>query len=206
MDKDADEAVEELKKLLRAGNDAELARALKLDKRTVSAWRARKRVPQRYIEMLNGQSSAAVAVGPVYWSYQEQAAFSLTLFRYSRSFQNEFNCYNISQALRVLSSSSDDFWALMKDAQRDLMNVDMSNSPGSALAVLIHEDMKSPKETDEKCHRAMQENRPSVEWQDGSVTDPSGKPLRYPQPWGVGKIAHTFKKPPLKTNTFPKRV
>lgn len=180
MDSDVDDVLEALKKHLRVSSDAELARSLRVNKRTVSAWRARKKVPARYVSMLEGQSSLPVAVGPVYWSGHEEAAFALALFRYSRAFQNELNGENFSQALRVLINSPSDFWELMRQAQLDLSRVDDVNSPSAAIAVLLHEDIENGAAANESYRDVMRENRPSIVWTDGTETDAKGKPVRFP--------------------------
>lgn len=180
MDKDADEVVDALKAHFKVNSDTDLARKLRVDKRTVSAWRARKKVPQRFIGMLEGQSSHAVAVGPAYWSDHEQAAFALALFRYSRAFQDELNGDNFNQAFRIADSAFIDFWALMERAQSDLSDVWGVNSPASALALLIHDDIENREAMNKQSHRIMRENRPSITWTDDTVTDAKGRPARYP--------------------------
>ncbi|TDL88039.1 hypothetical protein [Meridianimarinicoccus aquatilis] len=177
MDMDADQIVDALKGHFNVDSDIELARALKIDKRTVSAWRSRKRVPQRFIGMLTGQSSHPHAVGPVYWHNQEKAAFCLALFRYARAYTSEFNEKGFNEALKVLDHANDDFWALMRRAQSDIGKLEGGNSTSAALSMLIHDDIENSAAINEQSHRIMRENRPSITWSDGTTTDAKGRPL-----------------------------
>ena len=61
------ELVNRLKEHFRVEKDADLARVLGVDKRTVSAWRSRGNVPRRYVPILEGENHQSVLTPPLRW-------------------------------------------------------------------------------------------------------------------------------------------
>ncbi|MGS4946965.1 hypothetical protein ACVDG3_15920 [Meridianimarinicoccus sp. RP-17] len=163
MDKTADEVVEALKQHFKVITDSDLARALRLDKRTVSGWRARQRVPAKFAGILEGEALHREATAPAYWSDYENAAFALALFRYAKIFGAELQGNNFAEIIQILDHSASDFWAIVRDAQYDTLKLGTINSAATTLALLIHEDLQNPEAVVEKCDRIMRENRPPVD-------------------------------------------
>lgn len=139
----ADHIVDELKKKLRAGSDAELARKLTVDKRTVSAWRARGAVPARYRQILDGNiGHASIATPPLNWGERERAAFELSLYRIFRAVAPEFGKDDFQRQYKIVHQIFPSIWFLMRDAQKDLSDyLEANGVPATAaVALLIHQD------------------------------------------------------------------
>lgn len=66
--RDIEETIEALKLRMKAVTDSDLARKLAIDKRTVSAWRARGAVPERYLSITAGADHQTVNTPPLRWA------------------------------------------------------------------------------------------------------------------------------------------
>jgi hypothetical protein len=141
---DPESTIEALKLKLNAASDADLARKLAVDKRTVSAWRARGSVPDRYIAILEGQSHQSIMTPPLRWGPYEDCAFRLALFRFTRvkapaaitnDFRTVFDAFAHPRG----------FWLLMVRCQRDIAAAmeNRTDSVDTAMALVMHDDMAS---------------------------------------------------------------
>lgn len=139
---DAEATILALRRKLGAASDADLARMLLVDKRTVSAWRSRGSVPDRYTAILEGESHQTIMTPPIKWGRHEECAFRLALFRYTRvraaaAVSNDFR--TIFDAFAHPRS----FWTLMIRSQRDIANAmeDRTDSVDTAMALVMHDDI-----------------------------------------------------------------
>lgn len=139
---DAEATIEALKVKMNAATDVDLARKLAVDKRTVSAWRARGSVPDRYTAILTGDSHQTIMTPPLKWGPYEECAFRLALFRFTRvkaaaAISNDFRA--IFDAFAHLRG----FWLLMIRSQRDIAAVmeDRTDSVDTAMALVMHDDI-----------------------------------------------------------------
>lgn len=163
MDEDAETIIAQLRERFGVRSDTELARELRVDKRTVSAWRSRGSVPKRFKAILDGHDISPINAAPLQWTDHERAAFSLALFRYGRAYAQELGGEDFHRAMGVVEFT-DDFWGLMFQAQQDISRLISSSvrDPLTALAVLIHEDIEHSSEAVERSKQQLREHRPTV--------------------------------------------
>lgn len=139
----AGEFVDRLKAHFRAETDSDLARILAVDKRTVSAWRARGSVPPRYVKMLEGDSHSSVLTPPLRWGEYEKEAFNLALFRTARALRGTVEQGSYREQFDTFRMAGAAFWLLMRDAQIELTaRMEGSDVPiQTAFALLVHDDL-----------------------------------------------------------------
>lgn len=155
---DPESTIEALKLKLNATNDADLARKLAVDKRTVSAWRARGSVPDRYTAILDGASHQAVMTPPLKWGPYENCAFRLALFRFARVKA----AAAISNDFRIIFDTfahPRGFWLLMSRCQKDIAAAmeDRTDSVDTAMALVMHDDIAAG-------DAAIERDRLALEW------------------------------------------
>lgn len=148
---DVDEAIARLRSRFRASSDAELARSLNVSKATVSAWRARGRLPTRYADMSNIGSPHPVATPPRLWTDLELSAFELALFRYSRLFGNLAITGSMPDSFKVFRRTSF-FWIIMSEATNELERRYAADgvSLDEAFTLSMHEDISNPDDARER--------------------------------------------------------
>jgi hypothetical protein len=136
--------IDALKLRLNATNDSDLARKLAVDKRTVSAWRARGSVPDRYKAIIDGESHQTVWTPPLKWGPYEEAAFRLALFRYTRVKAKAAASNDFRTAFDEFAHPRG-FWLLVNRCQKDLAAAmeDRTDHVQTALALVIHDDIAS---------------------------------------------------------------
>ncbi|WP_043141759.1 helix-turn-helix domain-containing protein [Mameliella alba] len=143
--------IDDLKKHVGADTDSELAKLLSLDKRTVSAWRSRKSVPERFLNLLSGKGEATEMSPLAKLSPLDQQAFSLALFRYTRIMADVAQTGEYRQVWDEFRSSGP-FWMLMVRARKDISEAmrERADHPATALALLLHDDIEDPERTMER--------------------------------------------------------
>jgi hypothetical protein len=155
---DPESTIEALKLKMGAANDADLARKLAVDKRTVSAWRARGSVPDRYTAILEGDSHQAIMTPPLKWGRYEECAFRLALFRFTRvkaaaAISDDF------RAIFDAFAHPRGFWLLMLRCQRDIATAmeDRTDSIDTAMVLVMHDDITAGE-------AALERDRSALEW------------------------------------------
>lgn len=140
---EVERTIERLREHFRAETDADLARRLRIDKSTVSSWRARGRVPDRFLKMLEGASHQAVGAAPLHWGDHEHAAFQLALFRYARLVSDTVASGDYRSNIDLLMKAETDFWILMNAAQMDIAERPANNpyDPSTAAMLIVHDDL-----------------------------------------------------------------
>ncbi len=135
--------IENLKEVVGAGSDAELARLLSVDKRTVSCWRARKSIPRKFLDLISGTASAEIATPAMQLSERDKHAFSLALFRATRAQADVASCGRFRDVWDALHAPSG-FWLLMRAARADLNETIKSRAETyqTALALVISDDLE----------------------------------------------------------------
>lgn len=139
---DIEETIEALKLRLKAVTDSDLARKLAVDKRTVSAWRARGAVPERYLSITAGADHQTVNTPPLRWGPYEDHAFRLALFRFTRVRASVALSNDYSKIHRQFGSPGG-FWTLLRKSQQDLAAAmeERTEVLDTALALLFHDDI-----------------------------------------------------------------
>ena len=143
----AKESIEALKKCMGAQTDAELARKLRIDKSTVSSWKSRDSVPQRFLNILDGQSHQVIATPPIRWGEHENIAFSLALYRFSRWVSAIIESGDFRKLNPIFNSQSNlHIWLFLNDAQSDLIEAqdDGRHSMADAQTFLLLDEIDDP--------------------------------------------------------------
>lgn len=141
---DADAQLEQLKAHFSIDKDVDLARKLMVDKRTVSAWRARGSVPARYISIIEGGDPQSIMTPPQRWDEHERAAFDLAMFRLARALIPEITAGEFRSSTQAFGGAWAYFWQVMSAARRDLISQmdNGSKEVRSALALLMHAELE----------------------------------------------------------------
>ena len=143
MERPVEEVLAALKRHFGVETDADLARKLRVDKSTISSWKARGSIPARYQGILEGSSSSTVGVSPIKWSEHEKAAFDLALFRFSRIMTEKANLSDYVESLTYFSGlAAPDICILQDFCQRDLAAYEQPLH--TALSTAIYEDLADP--------------------------------------------------------------
>jgi len=141
------ETIEALKTRMNASTDAELARKLRIDKSTVSSWKSRGNVPDRFIKILDGDSHQVYCAPPSDWGDHEGYAFSLALFRFSRWSKGIIKGGDFKSIMTVFDTSkSIEFWLFLNQAQQDLVVVQEGgqHSIDKALSFVLYDEIDDP--------------------------------------------------------------
>lgn len=152
--------IDDLKKHVGAKTDTELARLLSLDKRTVSAWRSRKSVPQRFLNLLSGKGEATDLVPFHKMSPLDKNAFSLALFRYTRVMGDLAQNGDYRDVWEEFRTGFN-FWALMISARNDISEAlrQRADHPATALALVLHDDVANAENTIKRDKETMDRRR-----------------------------------------------
>jgi len=90
---DAEEAILALKNKFKVSSDLGLANCLKLGRSTITSWKRRGSVPDRYLRLINPDSDAPFQLPLGQWHEVEIAAMNLALFRLIKEKEGQFNSY-----------------------------------------------------------------------------------------------------------------
>lgn len=136
--------IDQLKKRLGAETDVDLARKLAIDKSTISSWRSRDSLPERYVRILQGEDHQTVLTPPLKWGPYEQYAFRLALFRFAKARAAAATSRDYGTIYRSFSNQGG-FWLLMRDAQKDLAKCleEQTSVMDTAFAIVLHEDLEA---------------------------------------------------------------
>lgn len=140
--------LEKLKEHFGVEKDVDLARKLMIDKRTVSAWRARGAVPARYQSIAQGGDAQSLMTPAARWGEHERAAFDLAMFRMARALLPETAAGEFRDTMQAFGGAWAYFWEVMSTARRDLVNqMDAGNKEvRSAFALLLHAELQGDSE------------------------------------------------------------
>jgi hypothetical protein len=136
--------ISDLRGLVGAKNDAELARQLQIDQSTISSWRSRGRVPSRFTKLLE---TAPVPQDEV-WPELTDRGTAIALARYAILRNEVVMSGNLDLAIPAFLDVKP-FWLVMHRAvfelrgKMDALKVDLK----TAAALLLQEDLRAPKET-----------------------------------------------------------
>ena len=138
---------------MNAASDSELARTLGIDKSTISGWRGRGSVPQKFVKLLRSNGSSA-ASGPIDWSTLEawpelqERSRAIGLLRFTLLRSEMARSGNVDMAMGVFLDQKP-FWLLMYRAAHDLgvkmqaLGVEMK----TAQALILQDDLRDPDAT-----------------------------------------------------------
>ncbi|MDF3606244.1 helix-turn-helix domain-containing protein [Paracoccus sp. DMF-8] len=145
---DIDVQMEQLKAHFGVEKDVDLAKQLMIDKRTVSAWRARGAVPARYQSIAQVGDPQSIMTPPARWDEHERAAFDLAMFRMARALLPETATGEFRSTMQAFGGAWAYFWDVMTKARRDLVGQmdDGSKEVRSAFALLMHAELQNDAE------------------------------------------------------------
>lgn len=138
------ETINDLKAVVGAKNDAELARRLEIDQSTISSWRSRGRVPARFTKLLEAEPVPSHDV----WPELHDRGTAVALARYTILRNEVAMSGNVDLALTAFLDVKP-FWIVMHRAVHDLrtkmdiLKIDLQ----AAAALVLQEDLRSPKDT-----------------------------------------------------------
>ena len=150
-----DSTIAGLRSVVGAQNDSELASKLGIDKSTVSGWRARGRVPTRFVKLLATEPIPSVEV----WPELHDRGTAVALARYVIMRNEVAMSGNVDMALPAFLHVQP-FWIVMHRAVHDLrakmdtLHVDLQ----TAAALLLQEDLRSPRDTAARVARMLAED------------------------------------------------
>lgn len=142
-----EENLAKLKVLLGAETDSDLARLLSLDRRTVSGWRARKSIPERYLAMLHDHAASQTPAFGMNLSEVDRAALSLALFRHARARADAATSEDFGKTWRAfwnLGAFFEMFMLARRDIARELQ---AGASVDRALTHTMLQDVEQAEET-----------------------------------------------------------
>ena len=153
MQQSVDATIQNLRGAVSAKSDAELARTLGIDQSTISSWRARGSVPQKFVKLLrlNGSSAAS---GPIDWSTLEawpelqERSRAIGLLRFTLLRSDVARSGDVDRAMNVFIDQKP-FWLMIYRAAHDLgvkmqaLGVEMK----TAQALILQDDLRDPDAT-----------------------------------------------------------
>ncbi|WP_164881741.1 helix-turn-helix domain-containing protein [Paenirhodobacter populi] len=144
MTTDPEAVIKQLKAKFNVDTDVDLARKLRIEKSTISSWKSRGRVPSRFLRILSGENHEFIAAPPVGWGEEEEAAFSLALFRFSRAFSDVISRGEYRSLVQLFTPAAAHFWWLMSQAQEDLIKKQAHSgvSVSAAEALVMFDDLE----------------------------------------------------------------
>ena len=144
MRESVDSTIAELRGVVGAQNDAELATKLSVDKSTVSGWRSRGRVPDRYVKIIETDNVPSRDV----WPELHDKGTAVALARYAIMRNKVAMSGNTDKAIPAFLELKP-FRLVMHRAVHDLrtkmklLNIDLQ----AAAALLLQEDLRNPQKT-----------------------------------------------------------
>ena len=145
MQNSVDVTIAELRVSSGAKSNAELARRLGIDQSTISAWRARGRVPERFVNLLENSAIGAEPQPPQVWGELQEFGHAIALARFTLLRCEVAFSGDADRAMSVFRDIKP-FWILLHRAVHELrmkmeaLAVDLV----TAQALLLQEDMRDP--------------------------------------------------------------
>jgi hypothetical protein len=139
-----------LRTVVNAKSDAELARFLGVNQSTISSWRARGSVPQRFQRMLQDPENGVVDSREVGGEVRESAQ-AIALLRFTLLRQELARSRDVDRAMVVFSDLKP-FWLVMHRAVHDLLSKieALSVELRTAQALILQDDLRDPEATAER--------------------------------------------------------
>lgn len=164
MQGSVDATIQGLRGAVSAKSDAELARNLGIDQSTISAWRSRGSVPQKFVKLLRSNGSSA-ATGPIdfatlqAWPELEEHCRAIGLLRFILLRSELAKSGDIDQAMAVFLDQKP-FWLVMYRAAHDVvvkmqaLGMEMK----TAQALILQDDLRDPERTAQRVAKHLAED------------------------------------------------
>lgn len=164
MDASVETIISDLRSAVMATSDADLARKLKVDKSTVSSWRSRGRVPERFAKMAKQNHVMTISM-PEVWGELQDRAHPITLLRYTIYRAEMVRSSSIEVSLLAFRDMRP-FWLIMNRAVEEIrqkassLDIELS----AAQAIIMHEDLRDPDATAKRISLEMAEDFADNSW------------------------------------------
>lgn len=154
-----DASIQQLRKIVGVQSDAELARQLELDKSSLTAWRSRGRVPEKYQAFLDQVSRGEPIRELEVWPELQRAAQRIALARFTLLRCTVASSGMVDQAMPIFLSLRP-FWFIMYRAAVDVRKkmLALGVALETAQALVLQDDLRMPSETTSRIERELSED------------------------------------------------
>lgn len=161
MSEQVEETISALRASVGAATDAELARRLRLNQSTISSWRARGRVPSKFVRELESNG----AKPPQIWGELQDRALPVAHGRYILLRAGVVLSGDVEKAMRALSDVRA-FWLVLHRAVHDIrtkmdaLNIDLA----AAQMLILQADLSDPEATATRVRDQIEEDLRDNPW------------------------------------------
>lgn len=148
MDNLVDATIANLRSVVNASSNAELAQKLGVDQSTISSWRARGRVPNKFIKFLREPANISSAEMGDIWPEMTSCATAVALVRYTLLRHEVASSGEVDRGLSVFLTLKP-WWFVVHRAAHDLrskmeaLGIDLK----TAQALIMQYDLRDPAAT-----------------------------------------------------------
>lgn len=157
---DAVEAtIASLRDVVSAKNNAELARKLGIDQSTISSWRARGRVPARFVKLIENPEIGVLGEPPQVWGELQDRAQAVALMRFTLLRSALASSGDVDRALGAFLDLKP-FWLVLHRAVHELrLKMEASGVDlATAQALMMQEDLRDPDTTTRRVEAQLAED------------------------------------------------
>ena len=161
MESSVEQTITQLREVVGAKTNAELSRKLGIDQSTISAWRARGRVPKRFVDFLDEDVEAK----PQIWAELQERAQTIALVRFTLLMHDTAVSGDVDKAMTEFMDLKA-FWLVMHRAVHEL-RLKMENLKldiTAAQALLLQEDLRDPSSTKVRVTECLAEDIKDNSW------------------------------------------
>ncbi len=165
METAIDTTIANLRSAVSAKTNAELARKLGIDQSTISSWRSRGRVPDRFKKMLDTPEKGLASRPPQVWGELQDRAHTLALIRFTLLRQEDANSRDVDRAMGVFLDLKP-FWLILNRAvhelrlKMELLSIDLA----TAQALMMQDDLRDPDTTARRVEAQLAEDFEDNKW------------------------------------------
>ena len=144
MQGNVDATIANLRTVVKAKSNADLARKLGLDQSTISSWRARGRVPDEFVEFLKDPAPQKSRI----WQELTDCATAVALLRYTLLRHDVAKSRDIDRGMSTFLTLKP-WWLIMHRAAHELrLRMDaLGTDLKTAQALIIQDDLRDPDAT-----------------------------------------------------------
>ena len=160
-----DATISNLRGVVGAKTDAELGRMLGIDQSTISSWRARGRVPGRFVKMLDAADKSEASGAPQVWGELQDRAQAVALIRFTLLRAEIAQSRDLDRAMATFLDPKP-FWLVLNRASHDLrlkmeaLGVDLR----TAQALVMQDDLRDPASTSQRVEAQLAEDLTDNPW------------------------------------------
>lgn len=162
-----DSTIADLRRAVRADTDSELAKKLGIDKSTISGWRSRGRVPDRFVKMLHAPEKGSAYELPQVWGELQDRAQAIALLRFTLLRYELARGPDMDRALAAFLDLKP-FWLVLNRAVNELrLKMEaLGTDLATAQALMMQEDLRDQDTTVSRIHAQLAEDLTDNPWLD----------------------------------------